>query len=121
MFVCLKSMFLFVLFFGSQVNSAENIDENSVYRMPSSSVIRELVKNDYFLEKTQYDTKLENQELYPQGVRLNLELALYDFHEYMKKGNPPMANMLFVQMRMLTEDLPERIIAKSEKLDPTES
>jgi hypothetical protein len=121
MFKIFKSVFLFSLIFVSQVNSSEIIDENSVYKMPSAPIIRELVNNDYFLEKTQYDTKLEGRELYPQGVRVDLELSLYDFHEYMKKGNPSMANILRVQMKMSTEDLVDRILQKSEKLESAES
>jgi hypothetical protein len=83
-------------------------------KLPSQKEISSRISNlgmDHFVEKTKIDKTLGDQERYPTGVSLAVELALYDYNEYLKQ--PMMANLM--QMRKpeiitaILQDHPEAI------------
>lgn len=82
--------------------------------LPSAQVLQKRLGDlglQHFLEKSKLDTRLGGQEKYPMGVAVDVELALYDYAQYL--GNPMTSRIL--QMRKseiieaILQDYPEAI------------
>jgi hypothetical protein len=86
-----------------------------IIELPSAQILRERLQAkglSHFAEKTEIDKELGNQKLYPSGVVLAVEQALYDYDKYMKM---PAANVLMQRrkpqiLEALLQDHPEAII-----------
>lgn len=105
----MKKIFIFgLLAFGSLVRASD--DAKLTVKMPNERVLSERLAEagfDHFMEKTAIHKKLADKSIYPAGVNLTVELALYDYAENLK--NPMIASL----MRMRKPQLMEIILKDS--------
>ena len=68
---------------------------------------------EHFVEKTTLVKDLANQEKHPCGVVMAVELALYDYNEYL--NNPIMENLMHMRkpelVKALLQDHPEAMVS----------
>jgi len=71
-------------------------------KMPDAQTLQQRLSNKgfgHFAEKTNIVDELAEQEKFPMGIAVSIELSYSDYAENLKEGMPaPMANMAMMQM-----------------------
>jgi len=87
--------------------SSGRASEQKTIKMPNKAILEERLSKagfDHFLEKTKIK-ELAGRDLYPLGVAIAVETALYDYNENLKQ--PMMARMMQLRKPQLLEVLLE--------------
>lgn len=93
----MKKIFAIALLSLSSITHPMNKTQQTI-KLPSAETINKRLVDEgfnHFVEKTKIGETLGDQEKYPLGVAMAVELALYDYNEYL--NNPVMA--ITMQMR----------------------
>ena len=77
-----------------------------ILKMPDATTLQKRLNEagfEHFVEKTDIVKNLADRDLYPLGVAVSVETALYDYSEYLKQ--PMMARMMQMRKPQLLEVL----------------
>ena len=94
--------------------------ENRSFQLPDALTLNQALSAlgmDYFLENTGLIDKLANRHLKESGIYIAIELAFYDYGQYVKNNMPPSLqeiSLIHPEMKLV---LIEAIIRVSKEVD----
>lgn len=94
--------------------------ENRSFQLPNAQILTEAISSpgmEYFLEKTGLIDKIANRHLKETGIYMAVELAYYDYGQYVKKN---MSESMLVSTILLEDMKPlliEAIVRASKEVE----